>query len=53
MPTPSPKSENGNCAMMGHCGSKSFGGKLLPCPYDGPAIEVCFGQCYRSRLIAL
>ncbi|KAF6842989.1 Niemann-Pick type C-related protein 1 [Colletotrichum musicola] len=32
-----PKHEAGRCAMRGHCGSKSFFGKQLPCVDNGPA----------------
>ncbi|KAK1984160.1 patched sphingolipid transporter [Colletotrichum cereale] len=32
-----PKHEAGRCAMRGHCGSKSFFGKQLPCPDNGLA----------------
>ncbi|KAF9818352.1 hypothetical protein IEO21_02867 [Rhodonia placenta] len=27
--------------MRGSCGPKSWFGKPLPCPYDGPALDVC------------
>lgn len=30
----------GKCAMRASCGKKGFFGKPLPCPYDGPAVEV-------------
>lgn len=30
----------GQCAMRGSCGTKNWFGQSLPCPYDGPAIEV-------------
>ncbi|KAF5510660.1 NPC intracellular cholesterol transporter 1-related protein 1 [Colletotrichum siamense] len=32
-----PKHEAGRCAIRGHCGSKSFFGKQLPCVDNGPA----------------
>lgn len=30
----------GQCSMRGSCGMKGWSGKMLPCPYDGPALEV-------------
>lgn len=33
---------DGKCAMRGSCGKKGFFGKPLPCPYDGPPVEVYF-----------
>ena len=33
---------DGKCAMRGSCGKKGFFGKPLPCPYDGPPVEVHF-----------
>lgn len=30
----------GRCAMRGTCGQNEYFGQL-PCPYDGPAMEVC------------
>lgn len=30
----------GHCSMRGSCGMKGWSGKPLPCPYDGPAVEV-------------
>lgn len=34
-----PKHEAGRCAIRGHCGSKGFFGKQLPCVDNGPAEE--------------
>jgi len=34
------RDENGQCVMRGSCGQKGWLGKPLPCPYDGPAVEV-------------
>lgn len=34
-----PLHEAGRCAMRGHCGSKSFFGKELPCSDNDPAEE--------------
>jgi hypothetical protein len=31
---------HGHCAMRGVCGTKGWFGQQLPCPYDGPAVEV-------------
>lgn len=31
----------GQCAMRGSCGSRAWFGQPLPCPYDGPPVEVC------------
>ncbi|KAF8901726.1 multidrug efflux transporter AcrB transmembrane domain-containing protein [Gymnopilus junonius] len=33
-------SPNGKCAMRGSCGKKGFFGKPLPCPYDGPPVDL-------------
>lgn len=30
----------GQCSMRGACGTKGWLGQPLPCPYDGPAVEV-------------
>lgn len=30
----------GQCAMRGSCGSKGWFGQQLPCPYDGPPLEL-------------
>lgn len=30
----------GQCAMRGSCGSRAWFGQPLPCPYDGPPVEV-------------
>ncbi|TFK43177.1 multidrug efflux transporter AcrB transmembrane domain-containing protein [Crucibulum laeve] len=35
-----PSDVSGRCAMRGSCGRKGFFGKPLPCPYDGPPIEL-------------
>jgi Niemann-Pick C1 protein len=32
--------KEGQCVMRGSCGMKGWFGKPLPCPYDGPAVEV-------------
>jgi len=33
--------DTSRCAMRGSCGSKGWFGQQLPCPYDGPPVEVC------------
>jgi hypothetical protein len=44
--------QEGYCVMHGHCGSKSFFGKELNCPYNKPAIEVNYFilLCYRTNI---
>lgn len=34
-------SGDAKCAMRGSCGKKGLFGKPLPCPYDGPPVDVC------------
>lgn len=46
-----PKHEAGRCAIRGHCGSKSFFGKQLPCPDNGLAEEP--DQKLRDSLVDL
>ena len=46
-----PKHESGRCAIRGHCGSKSFFGKQLPCPDNGLAEEP--DQKLRDQLVDL
>lgn len=38
MPEPTPL---GSCVFRDTCGKKSMFGKELPCPYDGPPVDVC------------
>lgn len=46
-----PIHETGRCAIRGHCGSKSFFGKQLPCPDNGLAEEP--DQELRDQLVDL
>lgn len=39
------------CAIRGHCGSKAPFGQQLPCPYDGPAQEVCVDSTCSFRAL--
>ena len=34
--------EEGQCAMRGHCGRSMTTFRELPCPYNGPPVEVSF-----------
>jgi len=40
-----PVHKEGHCVMRQTCGSKGMFGKQLPCPDNGPAIEVCVCVC--------
>ncbi|EON97228.1 putative patched sphingolipid transporter protein [Phaeoacremonium minimum UCRPA7] len=46
-----PKHEAGRCAIRGHCGSKGFFGKQLPCVDNGPAEEP--DESLRQQLVDL
>lgn len=39
---------DGQCVMRGSCGKKGWIGAPLPCPYDGPPIEVSRTTCICS-----
>ncbi|CAG8596163.1 11314_t:CDS:2 [Funneliformis mosseae] len=43
--------QEGYCVMRGQCGSKSFFGKQLNCPYNKPAVEP--DEALRSKLIQI
>lgn len=42
-----PFSGEGRCALRGSCGTKGWFGKPLPCPYDGPPVDV------RARIVSI
>ena len=46
-----PKHEARRCAIRGHCGSKGFFGKQLPCVDNGPAEEP--DESLRQQLVDL
>ena len=39
----------GSCAFRDTCGKKSTFGAELPCPYDGPPLDVRFRACRRPN----
>lgn len=44
-----PIHKEGHCVMRQTCGSKGMFGKQLPCPDNGPAIEVYIYVCVLMR----
>ena len=43
----------GKCTMRGSCGKKGLFGRDLPCPYDGPPVEVRIVLLARNDVLDL